>query len=216
MDRYFIKPHLKNPNCPIHFLECKLLYCMFWFSPLRTSCLSSVVTFTTSSSWMQYEPHLMPREKCLKLLKTNRMKVRWFHKWHLLPLDFFNNFKLERSKSFSHRTSLHAVFVTNDFIIIITSPKASDPCAALSPVIVSITECSNRDGKRLPNRVQIVLDHLSLVADGEPGNAKWQHGEEDDSKNKNNYRKMEVRVDRKCFRNVTTVVWSPLPLECNM
>lgn len=49
-----------------------------------------------------------------------------------------------------------------------------DPCAVPSPVIVSITKCSNRDGKRLPNRVQIILDHLSLVADGEPKNTKRQ------------------------------------------
>ncbi len=55
-----------------------------------------------------------------------------------------------------------------------TSIITSDPCAVLSPVIVSITECSNRDGKRLPNRVQVILDHLGLVADGEPGSTKTQ------------------------------------------
>lgn len=37
------------------------------------------------------------------------------------------------------------------------------------PVVVSVTKRSYWDGKRLPNRVQIVLDHLSLVADCEPG-----------------------------------------------
>lgn len=41
-----------------------------------------------------------------------------------------------------------------------------------SPVIVSITECSNRNGKWLPNRVKIVLNHLSLMADCEPGTTK--------------------------------------------
>lgn len=48
----------------------------------------------------------------------------------------------------------------------------SDSRAVASPVIVSVTQSSDRDGERLPNGVQIVLDHLGLVADGEPGNTE--------------------------------------------
>lgn len=36
------------------------------------------------------------------------------------------------------------------------------------PVIVAVAESSNRDGEGLPHWVQCVLDHLCLVADGEP------------------------------------------------
>lgn len=36
------------------------------------------------------------------------------------------------------------------------------------PVIVAVAESSNRDGEGLPYRVQCVLDHLCLMADGEP------------------------------------------------
>ena len=39
------------------------------------------------------------------------------------------------------------------------------------PVIVSVAERSDRDGEGLPHRIQRVLHHLSLVADGEPGDA---------------------------------------------
>lgn len=42
------------------------------------------------------------------------------------------------------------------------------------PVIVSVTECSDRDGEGLPHRVQCVLHYFSLVADGEPGDANQQ------------------------------------------
>lgn len=41
-----------------------------------------------------------------------------------------------------------------------------------SPVEVSVAESSYRDGERLPDRIQIVLDYFSLVADGEPGNSQ--------------------------------------------
>lgn len=44
-----------------------------------------------------------------------------------------------------------------------------------SPVIVSVTECSYRDSEWLPNGIQIVLDHFSLVADSEPGNMQTHH-----------------------------------------
>lgn len=37
-----------------------------------------------------------------------------------------------------------------------------------SPVIVAIAESSNRDGEGLPHWVQRVLNHLRLMADGEP------------------------------------------------
>lgn len=43
---------------------------------------------------------------------------------------------------------------------------------AHSPVIVPITERPDRDGEGLPNWVQVVLDHLSLVADGESGDTQ--------------------------------------------
>lgn len=36
------------------------------------------------------------------------------------------------------------------------------------PVIVAIAESSNRDGEGLPYWVQRVLNHLRLMADGEP------------------------------------------------
>lgn len=39
-----------------------------------------------------------------------------------------------------------------------------------SPVIVSVAERSYWDGERLPNRIQVILDYFSLVADGEPRN----------------------------------------------
>ena len=42
------------------------------------------------------------------------------------------------------------------------------------PVIVSIAEGSNGDGEGLPERVQRVLHHLRLVADGKPGRGKPQ------------------------------------------
>lgn len=42
------------------------------------------------------------------------------------------------------------------------------------PVIVSIAECSDRDGEGLPHRVQCVLNHFSLVADGKSGDAGRQ------------------------------------------
>lgn len=42
------------------------------------------------------------------------------------------------------------------------------------PVIVPVAERSDRDGEGLPHRVQRVLHHLSLVADGEPGEAGHQ------------------------------------------
>lgn len=38
------------------------------------------------------------------------------------------------------------------------------------PVIVTIAESSNWDGEGLPHRVQRILDHLCLMADGKPGN----------------------------------------------
>lgn len=88
---------------------------------------------------MQYESIIIIIMKCLKPIKTSRMKIRSFHNHY------------------------------NIYCVV-----TSDPCAVPSPVIVSITECSNRDCKRLPNRVQVVLDHLSLVADGEPGSTKRQ------------------------------------------
>lgn len=37
-----------------------------------------------------------------------------------------------------------------------------------SPVIVAVAESPNRDGEGLPHWVQRVLNHLCLVADGEP------------------------------------------------
>lgn len=42
------------------------------------------------------------------------------------------------------------------------------------PVIVSVAQCSDRYREGLPNRVQSVLHHLSLVTDGEPGDAGQQ------------------------------------------
>lgn len=42
------------------------------------------------------------------------------------------------------------------------------------PLIVSVAECSDRDGEGLPHRVQCVLHHLSLVADGKPGDVGRQ------------------------------------------
>lgn len=36
------------------------------------------------------------------------------------------------------------------------------------PVVVAVAESSDRDGEGLPRWVQSVLDHLCLVADGEP------------------------------------------------
>lgn len=36
------------------------------------------------------------------------------------------------------------------------------------PVVVTVAERSNREGEGLPHRVQRVLDHLRLVADGKP------------------------------------------------
>lgn len=37
------------------------------------------------------------------------------------------------------------------------------------PLIVSVTEGSDRDGEGLPHWVQSVLHHFSLVADSKPG-----------------------------------------------
>lgn len=51
-------------------------------------------------------------------------------------------------------------------------PIPSHPLTPHSPVVVPITERPDRDGEGLPNRVQVVLDHLSLVADGEPGDTQ--------------------------------------------
>lgn len=45
--------------------------------------------------------------------------------------------------------------------------KASAGLGTL-PVIVSITESSDGNGERLPNRVEGVLHHLSLMADRKP------------------------------------------------
>lgn len=57
-----------------------------------------------------------------------------------------------------------------DHIQLLTPPP-NDP--ASSPVVVSVTECPDRDGEGLPHGVQVVLDHLGLVADSEPGDT-WE------------------------------------------
>lgn len=44
----------------------------------------------------------------------------------------------------------------------------------IPPFIVSVAECSDRDGEGLPHGVQSVLHHFRLVADGEPGHTGTQ------------------------------------------
>lgn len=46
---------------------------------------------------------------------------------------------------------------------------------AFPPVIVPVAQRSDRDGEGLPHGVQRVLDHLRLVADGEPVRAEQIH-----------------------------------------
>lgn len=57
-----------------------------------------------------------------------------------------------------------------DHIQLLTPPP-HEP--ASSPVVVSVTECPDRDGEGLPHGVQVVLDHLGLVADSKPGDT-WE------------------------------------------
>lgn len=47
-------------------------------------------------------------------------------------------------------------------------PKKASAGLRVLPVIVSITESSDWNGERLPNRVEGVLHHLSLMADRKP------------------------------------------------
>lgn len=57
-----------------------------------------------------------------------------------------------------------------DHIQLLTPPP-HEP--ASSPVVVSVAECPDRDGEGLPHGVQVVLDHLGLVADSKPGDT-WE------------------------------------------
>lgn len=52
----------------------------------------------------------------------------------------------------------------------------------LLPVVVAVAQRSNGDGEGLPRWIQRVLDHLRLVADGEPGRGTGRHEEEGEQK----------------------------------
>lgn len=61
----------------------------------------------------------------------------------------------------------------------------------LLPVVVAVAKRPNRDGEGLPRWIQRVLDHLCLVADGEPGRETSRHEEEEKEEKK-------CRVDLHC------------------
>lgn len=80
-------------------------------------------------------------------------KTRWLINIHSVSYIFLHCLNIKYLTLFySHSIWIHNRVVQNVFW----------------PVIVAIAESSNRDGKGLPHRVQCVLDHLRLMADGEP------------------------------------------------
>lgn len=82
-------------------------------------------------------------------------------------------------KAFAHRFYAHALLVNvtckhwrqaynHQYILTCMSV-----CVCVSaPVIISVAQCSDRNGEWLPDRVQRILYHLSFMADSEPKKQK--------------------------------------------